>query len=203
MNYKLAYAVGFHPWEDAESCPEFSGRLIDLVAREEAGGDPPYGRALDLGTGSGIWGIALARRGWQVTGIDIVEKAIRRARERVAAAGVDTDLIHGDVTRLTDAGVGTGFRLIVDTGTFHDFTPEQRRAMGRGVDAVAAEDATVILTVWPERCRPLIRGVDRDGIEAAFPGWQVEDIGPSGFQAPKLLDAILRPSEHLYRLKRR
>ena len=142
MNYKLAYAVGFHPWEDAESCPEFFGRLIELITEEEAERQRPYGPALDLGTGSGIWAVALAKRGWEVTGIDIVAKAIRRGRQRIAAEAVDVRLIEGDVTALRDAGIGTGYRLILDTGTFHDFTPEARAAMGREVDAVAAPDAT-------------------------------------------------------------
>ena len=203
MNYKLAYAVGFHPWEDAESCPEFFGRLAELVAEEEAGRAAPYGRALDLGTGSGIWAVALAKRGWQVTGVDLVAKAIRRANERVTAEAVDVELLHGDVTKLRDAGVGGGYRLILDTGTFHDFSPDQRAAMGREVDAVASADATVILTVWPQRRRPLIRGVDEDGIKAAFPGWEVVDVGPTGYHPPKVLDAVLRPAERFYRLRRR
>lgn len=89
MNYKLAYAIGFHPWEDAEDCPNFSGRLNDLVAAEEAGHSAPYGRALDIGTGSAIWALALARRGWEVTGVDIIEKALARGRQRISEAGAD------------------------------------------------------------------------------------------------------------------
>jgi methylase of polypeptide subunit release factors len=50
-----------------------------LLDREENGRQPPYGPALDVGTGSGIWGIKLAQRGWQVTGVDIVGRALRRA----------------------------------------------------------------------------------------------------------------------------
>ncbi len=203
MNYKLAYAVGFHPWEDAESCPAFFGRLTELVAKVERDLGEPYGRALDVGTGSGIWAVALAKRGWQVTGIDIVPKAIRRARARTAAEGVDVDFADGDVTRLRDAGIADGYRLVLDTGTFHDFAPDARLAMGREIDAVASADATVILTVWPERRRPLIRGVDRDGIEAAFPAWEVIDSGPTGYHPPRLLDAVLRPAERFYRLRRR
>lgn len=203
MNYKVAYAVGFHSWEDAESCPAFSGRLTELIDDAEAELDVPYGRALDIGTGSGIWAIALARRGWQVTGVDNVPKAIRRARARAASEGVVVDLLEGDVTRLRDSGVVDDFRLVLDTGTFHDFTPDQQVAMGREIDAVATTDATVILTVWPQRRRPLIRGVDADGVQAAFPGWDVVDVGPSGYRPPRVLDAVLHPAERFYRLRRR
>jgi hypothetical protein len=54
MNYRLAYAIGFHPWEDLADHPPFAGKLLQLVAREEAGREPPHGPVLDLGTGSGV-----------------------------------------------------------------------------------------------------------------------------------------------------
>jgi SAM-dependent methyltransferase len=202
MNYRLAYRIGFHPWEDALGEPEFTAKITQLFEREEEGRTSPFGRALDLGTGSGIWGVELARRGWDVTGIDIVEKALERAKGRVREAGVDMRLVHGDVTALEAAGVGDGYRLVLDTGTFHDFEPDQQAAMGRGVDAVAAPDATVLLLVWPRRRRPLIRGLDREEIEAAFPGWKITDVEPSHFKVPKPLELILRPDEHWYRLVR-
>lgn len=202
MNYKVAYAIGFHPWEDAESCPAFAGRLLELIGEHETQGAATHGRALDIGTGSGIWGIAMAKRGWQVTGVDNVARVLSRAEQRVAEEGVAMELVEADVTAMGPAQVGEGFRLVVDTGTFHDFDPARRAGMGRSIDAVAAPDAVVILTVWPQRRRPLIRGVDEAGIEAAFPGWRVEDLGPSGYRPPKVLDALLRPQEHFYRLRR-
>ena len=85
MNYRLA---GFQPWEDAAADPPFVAKAAQMFDRKELGRQPPYGRALDLGTGSGIWGIELAKRGWQVTGVDLVEKALRRALDRVRSAGV-------------------------------------------------------------------------------------------------------------------
>jgi SAM-dependent methyltransferase len=202
MNYELAYRVGFHPWEDAEAHPPFTEKISELFDREESGREPPYGPALDLGTGSGIWGVRLAKRGWQVTGVDFVEKALRRARDRVTNAGVDLRLVQGDVTALRAAGVGSGFRLVLDTGTFHGLTRDQREAMGREVSAVASPDATVLMIAWPKRRRPLIRGVSRSEIEEAFPDWTVTDVGPSHFQAPKPIELLLRPDEHWYRLHR-
>jgi hypothetical protein len=43
MNYRLAYAIGFHPWEDLAEHPPFAGKLLRLVAREEEGNEPPHG----------------------------------------------------------------------------------------------------------------------------------------------------------------
>ena len=202
VNYKLAYRVGFHPWEDAEAHAPFTEKLSELLADEERRREPPYGPALDLGTGSGIWAVELAKRGWQVTGVDLVEKALTRAHDRVEKAGVTVELVHGDVTALREAGVGSGFRLILDTGTFHGLKDHQREAMGREVNAVAAPEATLLMLAWPRRRRPLIRGVNRNEIQSAFPGWTVSDAGPSHFQAPKPIQALLRPDEHWYRLHR-
>ena len=203
MNYRIAYSIGFHPWEEAATDPPFVDKFHQMIDSEEAGRIPPFGTALDLGTGSGIWGIELAKRGWQVTGIDIVEKALQRARDRVQQAGVKLKLCKGDVTALRDAGIGTGFRLVLDTGTFHDFDRIQQQAMGREIDSIAGPDATVLLLVWPKRIRPLIRGATRTEIEAAFPEWQITHVEASHFRLPKALEVILRPDEHWYRLCRK
>jgi methylase of polypeptide subunit release factors len=73
--YRLFYRLGFHPWEDLAEHPPFANKLAELFEREESGREPPYGPALDLGCGSGVWGVKLAERGWQVTGVDLVDKA--------------------------------------------------------------------------------------------------------------------------------
>ena len=182
MNYKLAYRVGFHPWEDVESQPEFNDRLAALLDREETG-TPPYGPALDLGTGSGIWAVWLARRGWQVTAVEIVERALERARVRAAE-------------------VGSGFRMFLDTGTFHGLGDAQRAAMGSGITAIAAPGATVLMLSWtPRRRGPLPRGADRTELQAAFPGAEVTDEGPTGFRAPPPVQLLMRPDERWYRIR--
>jgi SAM-dependent methyltransferase len=202
MNYRLAYSLGFHPWEDAAADPPFAEKISEMFAREEGGREPPYGRALDIGTGSGIWGIELVKRGWEVTGIDIVDKALVRGQERARDANIDMRFIQADVTALEQAGIDDSFRLVLDTGTFHDFNDAQRKAMGRGITAVASPEATVLLLVWPKRRRPLIRGANRDEVEEAFPGWTITHVEPSHFRLPKPLQLLLRPDEHWYRLRR-
>ena len=81
------------------------------------------------------------------------------------------DLVRGDVTALREAGVGSGFRLLVDTGTFHGLIDAQRAAMGKEVSAVAAPDASLILDCFaPRRRGPLPRGASRAEVERAFSG---------------------------------
>ena len=204
MNYGLAYRVGFHPWEDAADQPGFVDKLSRLLDAEEAGRQPPYGRALDIGTGSAVWAVWLARRGWQVSGVDVVEKALERASERTAQAGVAVQLVHADVADLGAAGLAAGYRLILDTGTFHGLSDEQRTAMGREVDAVAGDETTLLMLAWaPRRRGPLPRGASPQQIERAFPGWAVNEAGPTDFKAPPPVEVLFKPAERWYRLRRR
>ena len=200
--YKLFYRLGFHPWEDLAEHPPFAEKLSELFDREESGRAPPYGPALDLGCGSGIWGVKLAERGWQVTGVDMVEKALQRARERVQQAGVDVRLVEGDVTDLRASNVGSDFRLVLDTGTFHGLSDAQRGAMGREIGAVAAADATVLLDVFaPRRRGPLPSGASRSEVEAAFPGWKLTDVDVADTD-PDTIAKLFKFDEHWYRLRR-
>ncbi|CAN5379740.1 class I SAM-dependent methyltransferase [soil metagenome] len=48
------------------------------------------GTALDVGSGEGTDAIWLAHRGWQVTGLDLSNVALRKAAERAAQDGVET-----------------------------------------------------------------------------------------------------------------
>ncbi len=81
---------------------------------------PPSGPILDLGCGSGDLSIHLAQLGYQVTGIDFVEKAIAICRERAGALPVE-------VTRFLDFQVADAlkpsllhrqFGAVVDSGFF-------------------------------------------------------------------------------------
>jgi len=195
--YKVLYGVGLTPWERGATLA--AKQISALFDREENGRQPPYGQALDLGCGSGIWSVKLAQRGWQVTGIDIVPKAVRRARERAREAGVDVRFVQGDLTALRDAGVGSGIRFFLDMGAVHGLSQAQREAVGREVSAVATTDATMLIGAAPRR-RLLPRGMSRGDIEATFPGWKVIDeeaVDLSGAPGP-LKNAGLR----WYRLSR-
>lgn len=200
--YKLLYGVGYAPWEQMAKSPMITEQITALFGREEAGREPPYGRALDLGCGSGIWAVKLAARGWQVTGVDFVPKALRRAHERAEEAGVELQLAEGDVTALADAGIGSGFRLLMDFGCFHDELDDAQRAEeGREATAAAAPDATLLLLAWAPGRRPFLpRGASREEIETAFPEWTItDDVAIDVTGAPKY---VRRADPSFYRLRR-
>ena len=201
--YKVSYRVGFHPWEDLPDHKPYADDLVGLFEREEQGREPPYGKALDLGCGSATWGVRLAARGWQVTGVDNVPTAVARAQQCVREAGVDMRVVLGDVTRLLEVAVGSGYDLVVDTGTFHGLTPAQRLDMGREVTAVAADDATVILDCFaPRRRGPLPRGCTQSDVEAAFPAWRITDTIEADSD-PDPIARALKFDEVFYRLRRK
>lgn len=199
--YRVAYSLGFAPWEHAATHPLAAEYIAALFEREEHGRRPPFGRALDLGCGRGHWSVALAQRGWEVTGIDLVGKAVRAARRRANDVGVDVRFVHCDVTSLREAGVVAGFRLVWDFGTVHGLTRAQQQAVGREIDAVADEDARVLLLAWsPGRRGPLPRGMSRADVEEAFAGWTITDEEP--FDATGLPRPLRHTSPRVFHLRR-
>jgi len=59
---------------------------------------PAGSRILDMGCGTGRHSIELAKRGYQVTGVDLSLGMLDVARTNADAAGVALELIHGDAT---------------------------------------------------------------------------------------------------------
>ena len=56
-----------------------SGELLARTVAESPLAEPS-GRALDMGTGTGVGAVFLARRGWQVVAVDLNPEAVRCAR---------------------------------------------------------------------------------------------------------------------------
>jgi SAM-dependent methyltransferase len=195
--YRLAYAVGFTPWESDEQ--RQVARVDSWFAREEAGRTPPFGRALDMGCGTGIQVVRLALRGWDVTGIEREARALKQARARAEAARVNVRFLEGDVTALRSAGVEAGLRLVLDFGCFHGLGDDERMAVGRELSALAAPGATLLLVSFAPGFRgPLPRGASREDVQRAFPHWHIVDAEPIQSSLPKPLQ---HGAAHCYRLR--
>ena len=116
--YKKRYKSGDTPWDVGQ--PDFN--LIDTVT-----GTPiPGGKALDVGCGSGDNSIWLARNGFEVTGTDVSDVALGKAREKASQAKVECNFILVDFLRNTIEGRPFGF--IFDRGCFHSFNSEEDRS---------------------------------------------------------------------------
>jgi SAM-dependent methyltransferase len=199
VGYAVAYAIGATPWERAGEAGR--DQLDRLVETEEALRGGPA-TALDLGCGSGAHAVALAERGWQVTGVDQIGKALARARTRSDEHGTSVTFVKADVTRLDPNAVGAGYDLLLDVGCFHGFTTTDQAAMGRSIERVAAPDATLLVLAFQPGAapRPLPRGADAASIERALPGWRVVDTEPAPTDGMPALLRKAAPS--WYRVRR-
>ena len=55
---------------------------------------------LDIACGEGSFAVAMAGRGYAVTGVDISAEMLKLARERAAAAGLNVDFVEQDMRKL-------------------------------------------------------------------------------------------------------
>ncbi|MFF7198670.1 class I SAM-dependent methyltransferase [Streptomyces sp. NPDC008079] len=118
------------------------------------------GRALDLGCGPGRNAVLLARRGFEVDAVDLSPAAVRWARERARAAGVEGIRFHeGDAFALSEGddgdGMGAGagalsgpYDLVCDSGCFHHLPPHRRISYLALLDRVLAPGGHLALTCF-------------------------------------------------------
>ena len=131
--FELRYLIGRAPWDTGITPPE----VVEFLDRT------PPGRALDIGCGTGTNAVAMARRGWSVTGLDFSGRALRAARARAAAAGLTVDFLQGDASELR--GVTGRFEYILDIGCFHALPPDGQRRYARRVAELAGPGTTYML----------------------------------------------------------
>lgn len=67
------------------------------LAGLRAGGSSPPWSVIDLGSGSGVLGMLIAKRGAAVVAVERDELWIERARQSCAESGVSVDVHHADV----------------------------------------------------------------------------------------------------------
>jgi SAM-dependent methyltransferase len=159
----LAYRFGRTPWDTNVTPPE----LVRTVQGPDA---LPPGRALDLGCGTGTNAIYLARHGWDVVGVDFVDKAIRQARKKAAQVGAEVQFYTGDVTRLERIeGLTGSFDLVLDIGCLHSVTPEGRARYAEGVVNLLRSGGTFMLYAWgPRPGDSGDRGLSPEQVKTAF-----------------------------------
>jgi SAM-dependent methyltransferase len=122
------YKSGNPPWETGQP----SAELRRVVAQESI----LPGAAIDLGCGSGINAVWLAQQGFDVTGVDFNELAIKQARERAKTAGVKVKFVVADLLNVPD-GYGP-FPFFFDRGCYHSVRQDDVKAYLRTLEKITA-----------------------------------------------------------------
>jgi SAM-dependent methyltransferase len=101
-----------------------SSSKIEEIVRRAIDGRIPPGKAITLGCGVGRETIYLAKKGFDVIGLDFSPTAIKQARRRAKAEGVEVPFIVDDLTDLQHVR-GT-FDLVTDFGALNDMSQTAR-----------------------------------------------------------------------------
>ncbi|WP_051574200.1 bifunctional 2-polyprenyl-6-hydroxyphenol methylase/3-demethylubiquinol 3-O-methyltransferase UbiG [Mycobacterium sp. URHB0044] len=169
--YEVLSRIGGNPALNGADVPD--SWLIEYV---EGGHRLEPGHALDLGCGAGRNTLYLARRGWQVTGIDMISHAVAIARSRAVGDASGARFLRGDVTRLDDLDIGDGYDLIVDSGCYYNLSDGQRDAYADGVTRVAAPGALLCMAGFT-KVRGVVPGISEDDVRGRFPAWALRASG--------------------------
>lgn len=116
--YKTAFRYDYlrvYPHRNDEE----ARRQVDFLL--ERMGFPASCDVLDLGCGDGRHSLELARRGYRVTGLDLSEDLLERARRRAAEEGLDITFIQGD---MRDPPGISAFDLVVNFFTSFGYFQE-------------------------------------------------------------------------------
>lgn len=171
FRYELLYRWNITPWEkeDPAALNQLYGFLPPAV-----GADGRRCRALDLGCGFGTHAIALAQRGWEVVGIELIAKAANEAKKRATQSGLPLTIVQGDVTQLSDLVAGK-FDLVLDIGTFHGLSKTQRTTLGSELVQVTTGDAAMIVAAFPPLGpSPWFLGASQKSLQTAHPSWTID-----------------------------
>ncbi len=186
------YAAGPLPWDTGEVCMHLRGYV------ERAG--VPAGRVLEIGCGTGTNAVYLASLGVDVVATDVSPRAVERARQRAAEAGVVIELAVVDY--LSQDAPGGPFALIFDRGVWHVFdaaadreryaarVSRQLAAAGRWLSVSGSTEGPARETGPPRRSlRDIATDIEPhlELVEVARTRFSAEDDGPGQSAAWRFL----------------
>jgi len=105
--YGSATNFEYLPWHRAEPPPQ----LVEALDRRAE-----TGTALDIGCGAGTYSLYMAGRGYEVTAIDFMPRAIEMLRQRAASASLNIDAVQEDISTWSTP---KKFDVVLDVGCLH------------------------------------------------------------------------------------
>ena len=173
------YADGTYRWW------HLSRPSPELVSALDDGWLPRAGRAVDLGSGLGSEAGYLARRGWQVIGLDLSEVAVGRA----AAEHGGTAFLRADVRRLPFAR--HSLDAAVDRGCFHYLAPDDRPRYCAELRRVLRPGGKLLLRA-SLRTAGQRNDIGETVIRDTFAAWRIEHLEQAAVPSDtRLLDVLV------------
>jgi len=111
------------PWQKTQA--DYFTKIIEM-------GKVKSGSVLDLGCGTGVKSIYLAKKGFKVTGVDISKTAIKLAKENARKAKIKVNFIVADATDLSFLK-NKKFDFILDWANLHGIPKSKRRKYISGI----------------------------------------------------------------------
>jgi SAM-dependent methyltransferase len=170
--------AGQAPWDIGRPQPAFLA-IADQVK----------GHVLDAGCGTGDHAIYFAGRGCQVTGIDFLEEAIRRAKKKAEGRNLPVTFFVKDALDLK--ALSERFDIAIDSGLFHVFSDADRQRYVEGLATVLKPGGKLFLSCFSEEEPGTVgpRRVTKKELHDAFrQGWVIESIEPARFEIVPIKD---------------
>jgi SAM-dependent methyltransferase len=131
--------------QNVETMPWYSENLDSDLEEELEGGKISKGRILDLGTGPATQAIQLTKRGLEVTGSDVSEAAIRRARKLYVHNNKDKEITFTVDNILNSKLPDKMFDYVFDRGCFHVLPIEKSPVYIKEIKRILDDDGTLFL----------------------------------------------------------
>jgi len=146
------------PWE--RGIPDTN--LVELIEKNVI----QKGRVLDICSGLGTQAIYMAKKGFEVYGIDISPTAVEMAKARGKAEGVACNLGTWDAVKLKYPF--EHFTFVLDRGCFHSIPPEKREKFIRGVHRVLKRNGKYQMTCFSYKNGPATNHFTEEDIRKFF-----------------------------------
>jgi len=176
--YKEQYKANSTPWDTGR--PDFN--LVDIVSKRPI----EKCKALEVGCGFGHNSIWLAQQHFLVTGVDVSEIALQKAKENALTKSVNCtflllDIFEKDIPYLP-------FHFIFDRGCFHSYDSDHERKKFAERVAYHLDDAGLWFTIVGSMDEPSgdfgpPRRSARDVVVAVEPIFEILSLTASHFES--------------------
>jgi SAM-dependent methyltransferase len=132
VRFNLSY-IGDPPWDTGIPAPE----LIEFIEKSKPG------IGLDLGCGTGTNIFALGEAGWDVDGVEMVNLAVWKARQKLNKLPYPGHIYRANVINL--GFLKKEYDLILDIGCFHSLSDHERDLYRKNLKRLLRENGTFLL----------------------------------------------------------